>query len=286
LQTSQTRSRLARRLTAALFATVSLASSVAAATPGGDTRFVTEGGRKLAFHITPGGPCALVLDAGGGFDSSYWTSLTPQLASATGCKVITYDRAGVGASDEATGPWNVVAASHDLAAVMSAARATHDVILVSHSLAGEIAFYLAKEHPQWLRGAVLVDANVPEFYTDAVIQAQTQAFAPMIAAAKSGPSTPASRQLLSVAASFADTSKAFHAQTWPKAIPVVVIVSEKTPFDDAAAAQLWRAAHQAFADAAANRSLVVAAGSSHDVARDRPDVILGAVKALLGRQPH
>ena len=284
--TQQTPHNHARRFAAALLTTLSLASSAVAATQGaGDTRFIVKDGRKLAFHATSGGPCAIVLDAGGGLDSSYWAGLAPELASATGCRVITYDRAGLGGSDEVAGPWSVVAASHDLASVMSAAHATQDVVLVSHSLAGEIAFYLVNEHPAWFAGAVLVDANVPEFYTDQVIEAQSHAFAPAIAAAESNPTTPASRQLLSLAASFVETSKAFHFETWPKAVPVVVIVSEKTPFDDAAAAELWRTAHRAFASGAENRTLVVATGSSHDVAHDRPDVILSAIRTMLAQAP-
>ena len=256
-----------------------LLSTAAVAAPA--TQTVVSDGHKIAFHVYPGRRPAIVLDAGGGADSSYWTDLAPALAKATGSEIITYDRAGMGGSEVVPGPWDVMKARDDLAAVLKAVGATRRVVIVSHSLAGEVATYLVRRHPDWFAGAVLVDANVPQFFTDQVIALQMQAYAPAIAAAKSAPSNPAARQLLSVADSFEDTSRAFHKAAWPATVPVTVIVSEKTPFDDAGAALLWKQAHAQFAAAAPNRTLVVADRSSHDVAHDRPDVISTAVAKMV-----
>jgi hypothetical protein len=75
-------------------------------------------------------------------------------------------------------------------------------------------------------------------------------------------------------------SQAFHRVTWPASVPAVVIVSEQTPFE-AADAQWWREAHQQFVNSANNLKLMVADRSSHDVAHDRPDVIIQAVADLV-----
>jgi pimeloyl-ACP methyl ester carboxylesterase len=240
-------------------------------------------GHRIAFHLIPGRQPAIVLDAGGGLDSSYWADLAPKLAQITGSEVISYDRAGLGESPEVPGPWNVTAARDDLAAVLKAANATGHVILVSHSLAGEVALYLVREHPAWFAGAVLVDANVPEFFTDEVIAAEQAAYAPVIAAAKAGPPNPQARQLLALSESFVETSRAFHTARWPASVPVTVIVSEETPFKGTPMAQVWSDAHASFAKAGPNRSLVIALKSSHDVAHDRPDVIIAAVRDMLGK---
>src|ERR1700704_17889 len=64
-------------------------------------------GHKIAFHVTPGHGPIIVLDAGGGLDSSYWDAFVPELAKRTGSEIITYDRAGFGASDNVDGFWNV-----------------------------------------------------------------------------------------------------------------------------------------------------------------------------------
>lgn len=277
-----------RMLLACLLATsLCPLSAHAAGQPGsgaaiGTERTIDINGRKLAFHVIPGQLPAIVLDAGGGNDSGYWADLAPRIARQTGAEVISYDRAGLGASDDVPGPWSLDNATHDLEVGLRALGATHGTILVAHSLAGEIATGITARHPDWFAGAVLVDTSVPEFFTDAMIAGQVKAYQPGLAAMRSAPPTPASRNLAEFAQSFETVSREFHHLTWPATVPAVVIVSEKTPFDDATAAQFWRDAHAAFAHGAANRTLVVATGSSHDVAHDRPDTILSGIAALRG----
>jgi pimeloyl-ACP methyl ester carboxylesterase len=245
------------------------------------TQMIPRAGHKIAFHIRQGSLPVIVLDAGGGLDSSYWNTLVPELAKRTGCKIITYDRAGFLSSDEVPGPWSVQSATDDLANGLEKLGATHNVILVSHSLAGEIATYLALQHPKWLSGVVLVDANVPEVFTDSFIDRMTAIYAPIIAATKAAPPSQAGRQLLAMSLSFRETSQAFHRVAWPSAVPAIVIVSEQTPFEAEADKQWWRDAHQQLVSGANNRKLVVADRSSHDVAHDRPDVIIQAVAELV-----
>jgi pimeloyl-ACP methyl ester carboxylesterase len=264
-----------------LFAFSALAHTEPQQPATGVTQMIPRDGHNIAFHIHQGSLPVIVLDAGGGLDASYWNSLVPELARRTGCKIIAYDRAGFGRSDEVPGPWSVLSATDDLANGLQTLGATHDVILVSHSLAGEIATYLARLHPQWFSGAVLVDANVPEFFTDNAIDRATAAYAPIIAATKAAPPSQAGRQLLALSQSFRETSQAFHRLTWPASVPAIVIVSERTPFEAAEDAQWWREAHQQFVNGASNRKLVVADRSSHDVAYDRPDVIIRAVAELV-----
>jgi pimeloyl-ACP methyl ester carboxylesterase len=249
--------------------------------PSASTHMIERAGHKIAFQVTPGHSPIIVLDAGGGLDSTYWNTLLPELAKRTGCKIITYDRAGFGRSDEVPGPWSVQSATDDLANGLERLGATRNVILVSHSLAGEIATYLARRHPQWILGVVLVHANVPEVFTDSFIERSIALYAPIIAATKAAPPSQSGRQLLALSQSFRETSEAFHRVTWPAAVPAIVIVSEQTPLDAAEDAQWWRDAHQQFANGSNNRKLVVADRSSHDVAHDRPDVIVQAVAQLL-----
>lgn len=247
------------------------------------TEMVERVGRKIAFHVTPGHLPVIVLDAGGGLDSSYWDSIVPELAKRTGAKIITYDRPGFGASDEVPGPWSLESATADLERGLEKLGADHDVILVSHSIAGEIATSLTRSHPWWFKGAVLVDANVPPFFTDPEIARANQLYEPLVAQLKAAPPTPQTKQLLAVSESFVATSRAFHAMTWPASVPVQVIVSEKTPFDTPEDAKAWREAEAEFAKSAPNRKLIIADHSSHDVAHDRPDIILQAVEAAIGK---
>lgn len=61
-----------------------------------ESLMVSNGDHKLAFTVYPGQAPVIVLDAGGGHDSTYWAGFAPDLAERTGSKVITYDRASMG----------------------------------------------------------------------------------------------------------------------------------------------------------------------------------------------
>jgi pimeloyl-ACP methyl ester carboxylesterase len=245
---------------------------------------VTNNGHKLAFYVTPGHLPAIVLDSGGGQDASYWKNLVPALSKNAGSEIITYDRAGMGASDEVPGPWRVQDAVCDLSAGLTALGVTHDVVLVSHSEAGEIATNFVNEHPGWISGAVLVDASLPDFYTDTEIDKIVAVNQGEIAALANQPPTPQTRQLLAVAQNYGPAHQAYHKLSWPQDVPATVIVSAKTPFDTSPLdAQLWRDAQAAFAAKAPNRQLITAAGSSHDVPIDRPDLVIQAVDAMVAK---
>ncbi|MDX3662498.1 alpha/beta hydrolase [Streptomyces sp. ID05-26A] len=279
-----------RRKKIAASAAVLLAASLAACSapaaesaPSSTTHKVTNAEHEVVFHVVDGKLPALVLDAGGGLSSSYWKDLAPRLAKATGSKVITYDRAGEGESDEVSGPWRVENAVSDLEAGLRELGVTDDVVLVSHSIAGEVATNFVNKNPGWVSGAVLVDANVPDFFTDGMLTA----FAPVIEKQKADllaqPSTKKNRQLLAVMADYAPVHRVFHRLAWPKDVPVTAIVASQTPFvDSPEAAQLWRDGQARFAQAGPNRKHVVAENTSHEgIVTERPEVVTGAVDDLL-----
>jgi pimeloyl-ACP methyl ester carboxylesterase len=80
-------------------------SAAPPATRPAQRHLITNRSHQLAFYVTPGKLPAIVLDSGGGLDASYWKNLVPTVAASTGSEIITYDRAGLGASDEVPGPW-------------------------------------------------------------------------------------------------------------------------------------------------------------------------------------
>lgn len=246
---------------------------------------IDNGGHRLAFHVTRGHGSTIVLDSGGGEDSSYWKDLVPRLHAATGATVITYDRAGLGKSDVVPGPWKVESAVSDLESGLQQLGVTKNVTLVAHSQAGQIATCFAKDNPKMLSGAVLVDANLPPLFTDEGIARLVALSRPQVDAAKKDPDKPQNRQLISTAESFVPTNKAYHKVTWPDAVPATVIVSEKTPFDGSPEdAQHWRDAAASFVRDGPHRTLITAEGSSHDVPKDRPDLVLKEIESMVAAQ--
>ncbi|MFJ8884494.1 alpha/beta fold hydrolase [Streptomyces sp. NPDC102402] len=250
-----------------------------------ELHMVDNGGHRLAFYVTQGNDSVIVLDSGGGEYSSQWKDIAPKLHAATGATVITYDRAGLGKSEVVPGAWKVRSAVSDLKAGLKQLGVAKDVTLVSHSQAGEIANYLAQDNPEMLSGAVLVDANLPQFFTDEEIPRLVAGTQPDVDAAKKDPEKPENRQLISTAEGFAAAHKAFHKVTWPASVPATVLVSERTPFAESPEdAQRWRDAAASFVQQAPNRTLVTAKGTSHEVPTDRPDLVLKEIEAMFAAQ--
>ncbi len=243
---------------------------------------ITNNGHRLAFYVIPGHSPAIVLDSGGGEDHTQWNGIVPQLSKATGSQIITYDRAGLGNSDEVKGPWDGRAAASDLQAGLRELGATRNVVLVSHSQAGEVATYFARANPGVLSGEVLVDANVPPFFTDKEIQRLVALTTPQIAALKKQPSTKANRQLIATSENFGPTHQAYHKVSWPDSVPVTYIGSEKTPFDGSPQdAQRWRDAAAAFVAAGPGRTLITAKGSSHEIPQDKPQIVVDEIEKMV-----
>ncbi|WP_129837819.1 alpha/beta hydrolase [Streptomyces sp. RFCAC02] len=258
----------------------SASSARGAAEP--ELHMVENDGHRLAFHVTEGSGPTIVLDAGGGEDSSYWKDIAPQLHSDTGATVVTYDRAGLGRSEAVPGPWDVASAVSDLETGLRALGVTRDVILVSHSQAGEIATYFAGANPGLVAGSVLVDASLPPFYTDEETARVVAANQPAVDAAREDPSDPRNSQLISIAESYTAMHAAYHRASWPDTVPATVIVSEKTPFDGSPEdARRWRDAAAAFVRQGPDRTLVTARGSSHDVPEDRPALVIEEIEKMV-----
>ena len=249
------------------------------------THDVVVHGHHLAFHVLAGRLPVLILDAGGGADSSYWNSIIPELAKRTGSEIITYDRAGFGASDEVQPPYRIEDAVTDLESGLTQLGVTQDLVLIPHSYAGAIATYLAMRHPDWISGAVLVDTNVPEFFTDEEVAHMGPIIQPMVAEEAATHPSKQTRTLKAITDAYAETSHAFHNAAWPDSIPCTVIVSERTPFPPSMTfdTALWIQAHKDFAGKAPNRTLILAKGSSHDIAHDRPELIVKATGELVNR---
>jgi pimeloyl-ACP methyl ester carboxylesterase len=281
---NMSRSRRAASALVVTLAVVGVAACGDASAPAAGLHMISNDGHRLAFYVTPGRAPAIVLDSGGGEDHTQWKDIVPQLSKATGSQIITYDRAGLGDSDEVKGPWDGRAAAADLQAGLRELGVTRDVVLAGHSQAGEVAHYFVLANPGVVSGAVLVDANLPPFFTETENRRLVALGAPQIEQLKKTPSTRANRQLIATADHFGPTHDAFHKVSWPDSVPAVYLVSERTPFDGSPQdVQRWRAAATAFVEAGPDRTLVTAEGSSHEIPTDRPALVLEQIERTAAR---
>ena len=250
----------------------------------GEEHTITRDGHKIAFYVTAGSGATIVLDAGGGNGADYWNDLVPTLAAETGAQIITYDRIGQGLSDFIPGAFSPADAADDLAAGLKQLELPNEpVLLASHSLGGEVSTAIVNAHPGLVDGAVLIDANLPQFFTPEETARLAAATEEEVAAAKTAPQTDATRQLINLAINWGPAHLAYNKMSYPTDVPVNVLVAETTPFANSPEdAQKWRDAAAAFvAESPTNRTLTTAVGSSHDVPVDRADVVMDRVKDML-----
>ena len=243
-----------------------------AQSPRSETRLIDVAGRHVAFHLRSGRPPAVIFEAGAGMDGSAWDAVIGTIQHATGATTITFDRAGFGDSDEDIRPMKLQHEVDDLKAGLSTLGATRNLVLVAHSFGGEVGLSFAIQNPGWIVRAVLVDASVPSFFTDEEVAKIAAGFPKDIEQNdKQG------RAMAATFAAFPTMQHEFHAMHWPDTIPAIVIVSEHPPFATSDQQALWTKVHIDFAQAAANRSVIVAKNSGHIVMADRPDVVSEAV---------
>jgi pimeloyl-ACP methyl ester carboxylesterase len=124
------------------------------------TRYVDVGGHRVAVsergaRPDPDTPAVMVVPGAGDCQAS-WTAVADRLADRT--LVITYDRAGLGASERGPAP-TATRYVAELQAVLDACTPQGQYVLVGHSLGGLVARLHAQEHPERLAGLVQVDAT-------------------------------------------------------------------------------------------------------------------------------
>jgi pimeloyl-ACP methyl ester carboxylesterase len=97
----------------------------------------------------------VILEAGLAATSLSWATVQPLIAEFA--RVASYDRAGLGWSDNAVAPATALNAAQDLNALLSHAELPGPYILVGHSLGGLIVRIFQQQYPEQVAGLVLVD---------------------------------------------------------------------------------------------------------------------------------
>jgi pimeloyl-ACP methyl ester carboxylesterase len=116
-----------------------------------------EQGRRLNLYCTGSGEPTVVLEAGLTDPLNVWSLVQPPLSATT--RVCSYDRAGIGFSDEQTRPSSSANIVEDLHALLSNAGITPPVVLVGHSAGGMHTRLYAYTYPEDVAGLVLVDPS-------------------------------------------------------------------------------------------------------------------------------
>jgi pimeloyl-ACP methyl ester carboxylesterase len=166
--------------------------------------------------------------------------------------------------------------------VLDAVGITAPVVLVAHSYGGFLARLVAAADPR-VAGVVLVDANLPEYFDEAVVARLLATYTPQFdELERRAPEL--ARVMIPLMWAYPETVRLARAADYPSTLPTIDIVAERSWGETSAENEAMRRAHADFVAAAPDaREAVFAAGSGHHVLRDRPDVVLDAVARIVER---
>ena len=210
---------------------------------------------------------AVVFEAGLGNDSTTWKLVAGPIA--TFARVVLYDRPGLGRSSslkDKNAPVTAVEVATRLRALLAAAEIQPPYILVGHSLGGLYLQMFAREYPKDVSGVILLDSSSP----DAPSELKTRArLVPETAAYLEENGVPESNKQVKNGGPF------------PNVPLTVIAATNHGPYFKEWEPMLMRLQQQ-LATLSAQGTLIVAQGSGHDVQLDRPQMVIDAVRRMVG----
>lgn len=255
------------------------------------TRMIDVGGRRLALTCGGRGSPAVVLETGLGAESSEWATI--QRAVQVLARVCSYDRAGRGASDRASSPRSAVDMVDDLHKLLGAAEIPRPYVLVGHSFGGLLMRLYASRHRDEVAGLVLVDSMhedqfdvfgkmfPPPTPADPWEMRETRAFW------TGGWREPAStEERIDLVSSIAQVRRVVSLGDIPLHVITAGTFLNQSLVPAARRADLqrqWEALQEQFLKLSSRATQSIVHGSGHFVQRDDPQVVIDAIRAVIGR---
>ena len=118
-------------------------------------------GRQVHVSVAGRGRPAVIFEAGFVNDLRSWAKVQPEIAKS--CATISYDRPGIGGSQETPLPRTGEQIAKDLHAMLRQLGVMPPYILVGHSAGGLYIRSFARQYPNEVGGMVFVDAVLPEY---------------------------------------------------------------------------------------------------------------------------
>lgn len=278
-------------------------------------KLVDVGGRKMHINCMGEGSPTVVLDSGLGDTYLSWRKVQPEIAKFT--SVCSYDRAGLGYSDPSSQPRTSQVIAEELHALLHAAAIPPPYVLVGHSMGGYDVRLFASLYRNEVAGMVLVDASHPDqenrfppelknFEGSEIREIEFLAFATpfgitrLLRLCDDDPISRAAECNFHSAREGLAELKAFHesaAQTGSTGslgdLPLVVLShdpdkpSSDFPPDLAKSInEAWTKMQMELTHLSTRGTQVIAKGSGHYVQLDRPELVIEAVRNVVGLAAH
>jgi pimeloyl-ACP methyl ester carboxylesterase len=265
----------------ALAALLSVSAAVAALPPGTEEVLVDAGSYNLFFRIIRGTGPVVLMEAGGGMDSSQWTDLMARVASETGATVVSYDRAGFGRSDLPDIPCDMREESQSLWRALAKLDLDDDVIAVGYSYGGWMTRLHASDHPDAVVGVVFVDPFNCEFVEALGVDHCDRHPTMSAVELRDIPADELTREqkaiLRMVGEGLGPKVEIMKTTRVPEGIPVRLISSRQPFLPEARENEAWWRAHDRVVAAMPGAVLIEATESGHAVPWQQPDLVIRAI---------
>ena len=130
-------------------------------------KLIDVAGYKLHINCKGSGTPTIILDAGGDNSSLDWALVQPEIAKFT--HVCSYDRAGMGWSEESPSTRTLEHMVDELNILLTNAHVPAPYILIGHSFGGGVIQLFAARYPDKVTGIILVDSvHGDEWHKDAI----------------------------------------------------------------------------------------------------------------------
>ena len=271
---------LIRPLVAAAIALSAL--GVHAQTPAPAPAMIAVDGHQVQASIIGSGRYTVIFESGFGTDLRAWRKVAPELAGSA--RVLSYSRAGHGASAARSEPRTLLQSSLELDQLIAAAGLRPPFILVGHSYGALLMRAFAARHPQAVAGMVLIDPSDERFapalrQLDAArVDADDVKFDSIV--------PPKFKPELGLLKPVLDSGVFPVAGKLPD-VPVVVLTSMQ-PVDKAeffletpAAREVLRGLHASFAQQFRSGSQVVTINSGHSIQLEEPALVVQAINKVI-----
>lgn len=240
-----------------------------------DTVWARVDGAAMRLVVAGVGEVSIVLEAGFGGDHRTWSAVQAALAPLG--RVVSYDRLGLGASGSSPRPRTATVLAQELREGLCQAGIRPPYLLVGHSYGGALVRVFAARYPGEVRGLVLVDPALEEFYQRAAVEAGTSYLAQLeedLAWTESHAGPGVRREALAYETSMAQA----RAARLPAGLPVVLLSAGQMELEEDLR-RIWLEEQGRWSAANGARRVIVDHG--HRIPQNRPDEVVRAVRTLL-----
>jgi pimeloyl-ACP methyl ester carboxylesterase len=270
-----------RRMCRALIAlTLLLLTGAAVVAKPCESGYLNVGGYRLWMEFAGRGGPTVIFESGGGDDSSVWAAIEPAVRK-LGVRTLVYDRAGLGRSDPRPGTYQIDHEAEGLERALDLCDVRRPLVLVAHSYGGFVSTLVAAQDPR-VAGIVFVDANLVGYFDEAELAALAAEYTPQFDALEHARPKLAA-VMIPLMKAYPETVSRLRLVEVPVNLPIIDIVAEHSWAKSAEEADAMRRVHSAFVQASETREAIFASGSSHYVMRDRPDLVIAAIKRMIER---